>query len=132
MFGGLRKDFKMVVKKVVDTKRKKTKRGDIALLDAIIKKHGGMSQISRNIKRHRQHICGWRNTGKIGLISVGPFARALGVATPWGLNYRDLALLMGVEKTPPWEDVVRSYGLSEELVLSILALSAPKPSKAPW
>lgn len=108
--------------------KKKIKNGDQALLAAIWEAHGGPGAVAKQLSIymhetiHWQAPINWRTRGQVPHRYVKKVAEALGIS-PLGLNYStlmDLAL-----NIPPWEKVVRSYNLPENVVKSILFLKPP-------
>lgn len=105
-------------------KKKKATEGAVALLDAIWKKKGGPAAIAHLLNIAPQIPVNWRNRGGVPLIYCMQLATKLNVI-PWGLNYVKLRLFDAKNKCPPWEVVVKGYGLPTETVEQILKLPPP-------
>lgn len=108
--------------------RKKVRCGDQALLQALWDAHGGPGEVARKVglyaheDLHTQAPINWRSRGRVPNRYVKIVAEALGIS-PLGLNYGVLCAL--AVAVPPWEKVVKSYGLPEKVVQAILFLKPP-------
>ena len=107
--------------------RKKLKRGDQALLQALWEKYGGPTEISKKVQLYGYDVgcqapVNWRLRGRVPHAYVKAVAAALDIS-PLGLNYATLANL--TPDVPDWASVVKSYGLPKDVVESILFLKPP-------
>lgn len=108
--------------------RKKLKRGDQALLQAIWDLHGGPGEVAKKVSMflheelNVQDPINWRLRGRVPPKLVKAVAAALKIS-PLGLNYSTLAHLAA--DLPSWDDVVKSYGLSKGVTEMILFLKPP-------
>lgn len=110
-------------------KKLKATTGQMALLDAIWKRAGGVGELAQKVDVHKQAPVNWRLRGKVPLKHCRRVADALNLnkTQEWGLNYNDMFLFYR-KSAPSWSEVIRSFEFPADTYKAILSLKAPKNS----